>query len=286
MNISTGILFGMAAMLGWGTSNFIAAKAVRETGVVKVVLWSQIVSLCLYLFLFPFFSKTFAFSSNTLTVLVAASLLMVIAYLAFCKGLQVGAVSVVSAVSSSAVAVTVLLSIVFLKQALTILQAIGVSLAIIGAVLTSFKAHDLLNIRLEKIAVGAKYGLIAMLGWGLAFVLIDILVSRMGWFLPVVFMKIFGVAFIFIYFIFTKTNLSFPENSAMLVIAIGLVEVIAFLSYNIGISSEYTSVIAPIAFAYPAITIILARIFFKEILETSQKAGVISVLAGLILLTL
>lgn len=284
MSVTLGIFFGIITMLGWGISDFFIAKAVRKTGVIKTALWSQTIGLALFFIAFPFFYKKFFLSVADIIVLLIAALFMVIAYLAFYKGLHVGRISVVGPVSASAASVTVILSIIFLNETLTLLQAIGVSLAILGAILVSFKFDDLSKLRIKKIAIGAKYGLIAMIGWGLAFVLIDVSVSNFGWFLPLFFIKTLGVVYMLIYFRATQKSFNFPKDSALFVFIIGILEAVAFLSYGVGVNHENTALVAPIAFAAPAITIILARIFFKEILELNQKIGVVAVLIGLVLL--
>ena len=67
--------------------------------------------------------------------------------------------------------------------------------------------------------------------------------------------------------------------------AIGVLEVIAFFAYGSGITSEFTAIVAPVSAAFPAVTILLARIFLKERLEINQKTGIFSILAGLVLIS-
>ena len=160
----------------------------------------------------------------------------------------------------------------------TALQVIGVILAIMGAILTSFKFHDLIKLRLKNIATGVKYGLIAMLGWGIFVIFIGILVSELGWFLPVFLVKILIVLYALSYSGIAKKKISFPKNILLFVILIGLLESIGFLAFGVGLSLEHTAIIAPISSVYPAVTIILAGIFLKEILDLNQKIGVVVVL--------
>jgi len=286
MAISLGILFGIIAMLGWGIADFFIAKAVRKTSVIKTFLWSQIIGLLFYLPFIYFFLNFPIFSLNTIIIILISGLIGIISLLAFYKGLQVGYVSVISPISSSAAVVTVILSLIFLNEALTGLQALGVSLAILGTILTSFKIQNLLKLKLKNMAKGVQYALIAMVGWGILFVFIDVLVSRLDWFLPILIIKALGVPFILAYSNVLKKNISFPKNVGLFIVLGGILEAIAFLAFGFSITSENTSIVAPIVFAFPAVTIILARIFFKEILELNQKIGVVTVLSGLVLLSL
>ena len=225
-------------------------------------------------------------SRTTIDIILITGLLGVISYLAFYKGLQVGKVSIISPIAACWAAVTVILSLIFLHETLTALQSIGVTLAILGAVLTSFKLHDLINLKLKNFATGVEYAIIAMLAWGVYFVLIGILVPKLGWFLPIFFIKAVAVFYLLVYSGVTRRNIAFPKNVAFFVISIGFLETIAFLSYGMGVTSEYTAIVAPIGAAFPMITILLARIFLKETLEINQKIGIIAVLAGLVLLSI
>jgi uncharacterized membrane protein len=58
------------------------------------------------------------------------------------------------------------------------------------------------------------------------------------------------------------------------------------LLFGAGLTYENTSIIAPIVSAFPIVAIILARIFLKEVLELNQKLGVVTVIFGLVLLSI
>lgn len=197
-----------------------------------------------------------------------------------------GKVSIISPVAACWAVVTVILSLIFLNEMLTALQAVGVSLAILGAVLTSFKLHDLMKLKLRNLATGVEYAIITLLAWGMLFAFIDVLVTELSWFLPVFFIKTVAVFYILTFSSVTKRNISFPKNVALFIILIGVLDFVGFLSYGIGLAYEYATIVAPIASTSPLVTIILARIFFKESLEMNQKIGIVSALIGLVLLSI
>lgn len=286
MGISLGILFGIIAMIGWGISDFFLAKAVRKDNVLKVFVWSQIIGLLLFTLIFSLFFQLQTISIISIIIILISGFLGVISGLAFSKGLQIGYVSIITPVSAAAAVVTVFLSLIFLNQVLTSLQAGGIAIIILGTILTSFKYHDLIKLKLKNVANGVGYAIIAMIGWGILFFFIDMLVSDLGWFIPIFYIKILGVIYVLTYSGITKKNISFPKTVALFVVLSGILESIAFLSFGVGVSLEFGAVIAPIAFAFPIVAIILARIFFKEILELNQKIGVVAVLTGLVLLAM
>lgn len=284
MDISTGILFGMVALLGWGASDFCVSKSARGASPFTAFLWSQIVALILMFPIYLMFFSLPQFSIALLGLMAASGFLTVVSNLSFYKGLQVGKVSIVMPVASSWAVVTVLLSLAMLHEVLTGVQAVGISLAIIGAVLVSFKWKDLL--KLKNHAKGVKYAVIAALAFGTDFVVIDMMVGEIGWFLPIFFIGMITAFFLLAYSGVAKKSISFPRNVLLFIILVGILDTVAYLSYSSGVTSEYAAIVAPIGAASPAISIILARIFFKERLHFNQKVGVVSVLAGLIMLSL
>ncbi len=284
MDISFGIMFGMIAMLGWGASDFFVTKSARGASPFKAFLWSQMIALVLMFPIFLMFFKLPQFSFVVIGLLILSGILTVVSNLSFYKGLQVGKVSIVMPVESGWAVVTVLLSLTLLHETLSAIQAVGISLAIIGAVLVSFKWKDL--IKMKNHAKGVKYAVIAALAFGADFVVIDLMVSEIGWFLPIFFIGIITAFFLLTYSGISKKDISFPKNVVLFIILVGILDTAAYLSYSTGVTSEYASIVAPIAAASPAVSIILAKIFFKEKIHLNQDIGIVSVLAGLILLSI
>ncbi len=284
MDISIGIIFGMAAMLGWGASDFFVTKSSRGAGPFKAVLWSQMIALTMMFPIFLMFFKLPQFSITVIVLLILSGVLTVVSNLSFYKGLQVGKVSIVMPVESGWAVVTVLLSLTLLHEALTAIQTVGISLAIIGAVLVSFKWKDLL--KLKNHAKGVKYAVIAALAFGADFVVIDLMVSEIGWFLPIFFIGVITAFFLLAYSGVSRKDISFPKNVALFIILVGILDTAAYLSYSTGVISEYAAIVAPIAAASPAVSIILAKVFLKEKLQINQHIGIVSVLTGLILLSI
>jgi len=286
MALTNGIILGILAMLIWGTSDFFAAKASRSAGVFRTVFWSQLISIAIYLLAYPFMGKTQFISEAAAIMILIAGFLSISAYLSFYKALEIGKVSVISPIVACCAGVTVILSLVFLNETLSVLQAIGVIFAILGAILASLKHRDIRNLLPKDSEAGVKYALFTMLATGIIFVLIDVLVSELGWFMPMFLIRSAAVFYLLTYTLSAKKDITFPKNSTSLLIVVGTLEVAGILIYGAGITSEYTAVVAPIGAAFPVITIILARIFLKETLAANQKIGIISVLASLVLLSI
>ncbi len=284
MELSTGILLGIVAMAAWGTADFFVVKALKKQSIWKILLWSQLTGLAIF-FLLLTFLKFPAIDSDILIMLTVAGLLYTLAYLGLYKSFEVGKLSIVSPVAACWVVVTVILGITFLNESVTFLQSIGIILAIAGAVLVSFKLSDLRKLK-GNASIGVKFALVNVFAVGVGFVLFDILVEKLGWFVSIFLLKMFIVVFLAAFSTVAKKDISLPRNSLFFIAIIGLLEALAFASYGIGISSEYTVVVAPIAATFPLVTVLLALVFLKEKVELNQKFGIASVIAGVVLLAL
>lgn len=287
MDITFGIFFGLVSMLSWGASDFFIAKSVRGSGVLRAFLWAQIVSVTLLFSIFLYYYDIPKFTSYTIALIFTAGTLGVVSNLSFYKSLKVGKVCIVMPVASCWAMITVVLSMIFLGESLDMAQVLGIVFAIFGAALVSFRFSDLKKLDMKKHAnKGVEYAVVAAFAYGTNFVLIDVLVSEVGWFLSILFIEIIVVSLLLFYSGAMKSDISFPKNVFQFVVLVGILDATAYLSYGIGVTSEFGSIVAPIAASSPAISILLAKIFFKEELEINQKIGIVSVLAGLVLLAL
>jgi drug/metabolite transporter (DMT)-like permease len=280
--IEVGVIFGIIAMLAWGVSDFLAARSVRKESVFSVFFWSQMAST---LFLFILFKK-FNFSgisSKALIFIIITSVIDIVAYLAYYKAFSVGKTSIISPVVSCWAAVTVILSVILFRERLSALQIFGILLAIFGSVCISFKIHELRRRKFQSKGLGLA--VIAMLAWGSQVVFISALVGDLGWFMPTLLIKFALIPISFIYAKASKQDLKLSKKSIPPLIAVGALESIGFLAISYGINSAYASIVAPVSAAFPLVTILLARIFFREIMEINQKIGAAMIIAGIILLS-
>ncbi|MFH1432342.1 MAG: EamA family transporter [archaeon] len=284
MDGSFGVIFGVIAMFCWGFSDFFISKAVKGCDVFRAFFWSQIIFVLFLLPIFIFFFELPVFSLFTLALVVVSAVLGVVANLAFYRSLKEGKVSIVMPVASCWAVVTVFLSLAFLGERLALLQGFGVVLVIAGAVLVSFRWRDLL--KLENHAAGVKYAVVAALAFGVDFVVIDVLVEEIGWFLPIF---LTGVVMTFCLIAYSRSSgkdVSFPKGVLFFVACVAVLDALAYLSYGAGVSFEYAAIVAPIGSASPAVSIVLARILYRERVDFNQNVGIVSVLLGLVALSL
>ncbi len=277
------LLFGIIAMLGWGFSDYISGVVSKKIGYFRPLLWSQIIFIGLFLALMPFF-KMPVFNVNVLVYAFISSVLLFIAMNFFYKGLEIGDLSIISPIASSASMITVVLSIIFLNESLSQIQGVAVFLVIIGTILVSFKYNDLLKLNIKNMAKGVVYALITMVCWGIMFVFVALMIKEIGWFLPPLYMNFLMLVFLLVQGLIQKKNMSFPKKSWTFVLGIAVLGIIAFLAYSYGVNSSFASIVTPVATSSPAVTILLAMLFLKERLDLNQHAGLFLIIGGIVLL--
>ncbi|MCX6709711.1 MAG: DMT family transporter [Candidatus Woesearchaeota archaeon] len=280
--IEIGVIFGIISMFAWGISDFLAARSVKKESVFSVFFWSQMASTLLLFILFRKFDFS-GISAKALIFIIITSVVDIVAYLAYYKAFSVGKTSIISPVVSCWAAVTVVLSVILFGEKLSAVQVLGILLAIFGSVFISFKIHEIRGRKIKSKGLGLA--VIAMLAWGSQVVFIRALVGELGWFMPTILIKLALIPIAFIYAKASKQGLNLSKKSIVPMIAVGALESIGFLAISYGINSAYASIVAPVSAAFPLVTILLARIFFKETMEGNQKIGAIMIIAGIILLS-
>jgi drug/metabolite transporter (DMT)-like permease len=290
MSFKIGILAGFLSMLGWGIGDFLAAKSSRKIGFISTLFFIQIIGFFLASVYFSLNFSTLNINSLSrfFITLFSASFLILVATLAFYKGLEKGKVSLVSPISSSFPIITVILSVIFLGEVLKPNQIIAIFLISLGIVLASINIKELTKIKKITIFLGVKEGLITMLGWGIGFFLIVNPSKNLGWFLSMFTIRLFILILLTIYLILSKHSLktNFYKSFLFLLLFAGVLTLVADFSYSFGVHSEYASIVAPVSASYPLVTIILAKIFLKEKLALNQIFGIVSVIVGLILISI
>lgn len=286
----TGILAGLLSMFAWGVADFLAAKSTRKVGNVLTLFWMQIVGFLVasIYFLINLSSFNIATVPRFFTILMIVGLLQLIANLFFYKGFKEGQVSLVSPIGSSWAMVTVILSVMFLREAPQPIQIMGILLTFIGLILASINIKELFEIKKLTVLAGVREGIIAMIGWGLSFFLIVPASQALDWFLPVYIFRFSTLLFLTLYIFFKKLPLktSLKPSLAALYLPIGFLSIVAPFSYSFGVGGEYASIVAPIAASSPLITIVLARIFLKEKITLNQASGIAAIITGIILISL
>lgn len=237
-----------------------------------------------YYVLFLIFDPGILVAGRHWFVLGVLSIVVLANYFVFVRALEIGPVSIVSSVVAAYAAIVVALAVLVLGERLNLGQGIGATIAIAGVFLAS---SDLRTLATGfRIGRGVVFAFIALVGFGITTFAGGVLAQSYGWLVPAFAVRLFTVPMIVA---IAAARKAWPWRTAgigMMAFAsvVGVVEAGGFLAFMRGSELGFVAVVAAASATYPLIPLVLGMSVFKERLAPNQWVGVISVLAGVILL--
>jgi drug/metabolite transporter (DMT)-like permease len=286
LDFISGLLYGIVAMFGFGFEGYFLARLSRRVGGFKAAFWFQVAAVLIMAAMALFLFTRVEVTPLTLLIIIMTGLVSAIGIFSFSKGLEHGHISVVATIASAWGAVTAILGILFLGDKLTLFQSMCIALIVIGTILIPIKPKRIMDSFSGKRNMGVRYAVVTLATWGLYYFFLTYLVRTLGWFDSGFLATVATVAFLVIGGISTKSRLRMGRKELPLLLFITLLNLVAFFSYNLGVTFTYSSIVAPVSAASPLVIIVMAMIFLKEKLSHHQKIGIAMVLLGLVLLPL
>lgn len=283
MALSFGILSGIGGAFGWGIGDFLAKFSIDKIGPLRTFLWVQLLGLLALIALIPFFPFAIPTDWLSLGLILVAGLLNATSFLAFYRGFEVGKMSIVSPIAGSACAVTVILGILFLGEQLTQTQGIGVLLIIAGIIAASVNLREFAKKSKIPISAGVPEAVYSMFGWGIMWFVITSVERGTPW-LPVM-LGTRLIGFVLALILAAAKGGVIQKKKPLPVAAFSgsaLFDVIGFVAVAAALTSNLSSIVVPVAHAYPAITVLLALIVLGEKPSKSQLIGAAAILAGIV----
>ena len=288
------ILGGVAAALLWAMSNVASARSSRIIGPTSTVAWMLLIGLVVSA---PFAAVSGPLPSITPTLalwLGVSGIGGVIGLTLVYRGLRIGKVGVVLALTSTEGAIAAMLSMVAGERlnVLTVLVlgviAIGVATVALAGGSAAEPAETGDGARppsgpgAERRA--ALYGATAAIAFGFSVYG----TARIGLALPVAIavlpVRIAGVAFVFVPAALAG-RLQMTRRAVPLVVIVGLGEVLGNAAYVVG-ARQSIAVASVLASQFAALGAVLAFLLFRERLSPRQRSGFVAIALGIAALTL
>jgi uncharacterized membrane protein len=281
--------YGLLSALAWGISTLLAAIAARRIGALRTVVIGEAAGLVCYGVLFWTGHFSLRGIGGVAWLLVLAGIIGVAGYLAMYRGLESGHVGLVSAISACYGGVIVVLSVVLLREQLTVMAVVGIVATLAGVMVAVLRTGDREATEAGSSgvkAIGAVFGLIAALCYGVGGFLIGRYTVDLGWLVPVVVAR--GGAMIVLLGLLA-TPLRAPAGAKLMpglawAIAAGVFDAAGLVFFTRGDQVGLVAVTAAVSSAYPVIPLVGGLILFRERLRRQQVGGAILILAGLVLL--
>lgn len=271
--------------MAWGCADYLARSASGRFGSVSVTLLTLIIGLAAPL---PFVlaevfqgSPAVDWSELALWGPVTGALLAV-AYLVYYTGLQRGSATVVSAVGSAWLAVTVVIAVAAFGESLSLGQASLMAVILAGILMLSAGRVTETGVR-----TGFGWGLGAMLVLGVAMGLIDQVTEAAGPMLAVLVVRGVSIVPTYAFVRLRKVEVRLPidRRGWALLAAVGLLDAGGYVGYNLGVDSAPVAMVAPIAAAHPVATIALAVALGRERPHALHWAGAFAAIGATIALS-
>ncbi len=277
-----GIFYGLLMAVCFGTADFLVTRSSRRVGPIRALYLIQVFGLgALFLIAIvrgegaPEWSNTWLQAG---AISIAGFSGMFFLYRAFATG----SLSLVSPISASYAVVTGLLALSFGERPPG-LVLIGAGVLTFGVVIVSRGSGGG-----TATLAGVPDALIAALFLGVFFWGMGEVAEEWGWLWPVIVNRC--VQFVCALTILTRRSerLSIrPENGAgRLLIGAALFDTAALLAFNLGIAESFTTTTTALGSLYSAVAVVLAWIFLKERLSLLQWVGILTILAGVLLVSL
>jgi len=137
-------------------------------------------------------------------------------------------------------------------------------------------------LRRGQMTRGVGWALVAAVSYGIDFWLLGIyIVPVFGGIMPVWIIRITTITTLAIFTMPARQSLQWPPRRAWwLIIPIGILDTMAFLSVAIGYTTDQVSVVSVLASLFSAVTVLLAWIFLREKLQWSQWLGIVIIFLG------
>lgn len=288
------IIAGLGGMLGWGFSEFAVKKSVDSIGTISSLVWAHVFGTAILFFLL--FSKIFIIHTSVIFptewdqwfgLIFFGTLQAAVYYFAY-KGFEKGEVSILSPIFASFAGMVALLSVLVLGEVLNVFFVPALLIIFVGVICINLDLENLKAKRfhiksvagLKEIVIATVLATIWTLGW-------NTFTGDKDWVVYTTFMFVFMTISAFLIARSANINLLAVRSGVwkfLWLIAIG--EVVAYLAITLGYASTtFTSIVAILSGASSLPTIVLARIFLKEKMTIIQTVSGLTIIAGIVLLS-
>lgn len=272
------IVLALGASLAWGVSDFMGGLKSRAFPLFLVLLISQGAALIVLAVVVAALGEPPPGGEFVLFAILAG-IGETVGVAALYRGLAIGVMSIVAPVAATAPVVPLVVGLALGEEPGT-LQAAGIVLAVVGIVVmaTRSKAADE-----NRRAVGMSivFGALCALGFGSFYVAMDAASEgEIQW--ALLFARATSVA-VFLAVVALTRPTPAPRRSEVPVIAfIGLLIIAADAMYATASTKGVLGVVAALSTLYPIVTIALARVYLRELVEPRQRLGIALSLSGVV----
>jgi drug/metabolite transporter (DMT)-like permease len=281
------VIFGLSAAVGWGLADFFGALSGRRIGAFAAVLSGQLLSAVFMTGVLVFSDESIASLAPHVWLVILNGAFAAFAYVTHYKALELGPVAVVSPIGAGYAVVGVGLAMLSLGERPGALALTGAAIAVVGVALVS---TDLKKLRdgIEQQLPGLWWAIAAAIGFGVAGFMLGWISQRAGWIPGLWGSRVAQVVFYLPLIPLFRKELSSvrPGLGLMIAFLAGAADVVGVVSYSIGSTKDFISIVIAASAVFPLIAVVLSILVFGERIVANQVVGIGLVVGGLLLLGL
>lgn len=288
-------LFGICTAISWAVADVFIAQSTRRINPLFAAALVNFIGSILFGVYYLLFIRQ-AVPPDVMGILWSglAGFLIVIASAFFFIALSKGPIGLVSALSSTYPAVTLVLALSIFGATINVRQGWGFAMVLIGVVAAAgFHSGTNQNGKDSK-GSGTVTALLAALTWGLGYGLLAEGVRLLGWEAATIVQFSVIAACCLLYMVIRMQR--FQKNALELksvavnpfILGAAVTQQGGAILLNIGLSGDATggSIIVALSACYPVLTTIMAYFIFKERLPWLAVAGGLLAIIGIVMLSL
>ena len=288
-----GILLGLLTALTWGGADFIARFATHRIGALRSMLCMQLTGFLLLSFLLPALGGWGHLADGSGWQPWAWGFLAgsfnAVSGLALYRAFEIGKMAVVAPLSASYPALTLLLSWMT-GERLSMVRIAGIICTLVGVVVVAGgektpDENDSEAVRRSGRGIGLA--MFSAIGFAVLFWLLGVrVIPRVGPIQTVWMIRLTSAALTAAVILISRQPVRLPRGEVRwMALGMGALDTGAFVLSNLGMKMEQVAVITVLSSLYGAVTVGFAAIFLKEHVSRWQWMGIVTIFAGIFLIS-
>ena len=281
-------LLGILSALSFGIGDFLARFSSREVGFKNSLFWMLIVGAIFYLILFTFFGDSLKPNPIGLSNSFLSGILIMFGLLCLYRGLQMGPVSIVAAITASNPLIVFLIRYALGSEP-TLLQWLSTLVVILGAILVSFSANSFqesLGLTKKQIKESVIISFMASITLALGLIFSQEATNTLEPLETVIYIRFFSLLGISSILLFTKSKITLTKKAIPILFFQGILETSGYFCLVSAYIFDKASIAVVISSGFGLVTIILARLILKEQIAKLQSVGIFLTFLGVFGLTI
>ena len=281
-------LLGILSALSFGIGDFLARFSSREVGFKNSLFWMLIVGAIFYLILFSFFGDSLNPNLIVLSNSFLSGILIMFGLLCLYRGLQMGPVSIVAAITASNPLIVFLIRYALGSEP-TLLQWLSTLVVISGAIFVSFSANSFqesLGLTKKQIKESVIISFMASITLALGLIFSQEATNTLEPLETVIYIRFFSLLGISSILLFTKSKITLTKKAIPILFFQGILETSGYFCLVSAYIFDKASIAVVISSGFGLVTIILARLILKEQISKLQSVGIFLTFLGVFGLTI